>query len=89
MELLVHINKRVKSRPKVLLPVTDLITQYADPNVEPFVTVIFLNLFSFLCSCTACLLTWEKPFYNKFCGSVLFFTAILIAAHQVKYKNNV
>ena len=39
MELLVHINKRVKSRPKVLLPVADLITQFRDPNVSPFVTV--------------------------------------------------
>lgn len=39
MELLVHINKRVKSRSKVPLPVSDLLRQYSDPNVEPFVTV--------------------------------------------------
>jgi len=35
----VHINKRVKSRPRVLLPVVDLIAQFRDPNVSPFVTV--------------------------------------------------
>jgi len=48
MELLVHINKRVKSRPKVLLPVTDLIAQYADPSVEPFVTVTLHKFFFIL-----------------------------------------
>lgn len=39
MELLVHINKRVKSRPKVLLPINDLLVQYADPDISAFVKV--------------------------------------------------
>jgi len=33
------VNKRAKSRPKVLLPVSDLIAQFRDPDVSPFVTV--------------------------------------------------
>ena len=33
-----HINKRVKSRPKIQLPVEDLMQQYTDPAVSPFVT---------------------------------------------------
>ena len=39
MEMLVHINKRVKSLPGIKLPVQDLIEQYNDPNISPFVTV--------------------------------------------------
>ena len=39
MELLVHINKRVKSRPKIQLPVRALMAQYQDPEASPFVTV--------------------------------------------------
>ena len=39
MELLVHVNKRLKSRPKIQLPVKDLLDQYQDPNVQQFVTV--------------------------------------------------
>ena len=42
MELLVHVNKRLKSRPKVQLPVEALMTQYQDPQATPFVTVIIL-----------------------------------------------
>lgn len=38
MELLVHVNKRLKSRPKVLLPVEPLLTQYQDPSASPFIT---------------------------------------------------
>ncbi|XP_046357928.2 proteasome adapter and scaffold protein ECM29-like isoform X1 [Haliotis rufescens] len=38
MELLVHINKRLKSRPKVQLPVEPLLTQYQDPKATPFLT---------------------------------------------------
>ena len=41
MELLVHVNKRVKSRPKILLPVDALLAQYTDPESSPFVTVRF------------------------------------------------
>ncbi|XP_014680930.1 PREDICTED: proteasome-associated protein ECM29 homolog [Priapulus caudatus] len=47
MELLVHINKRVKSRPKVQLPVEALLLQYQDPAASPFVTnftIIYLKL---------------------------------------------
>ncbi|XP_074640240.1 proteasome adapter and scaffold protein ECM29-like [Tubulanus polymorphus] len=38
MELLVHVNKRVKSRPKIQLPIDDLFFQYQDTSVSPFVT---------------------------------------------------
>jgi len=39
MELLVHVNKRLKSRPQIQLPIDDLFQQYLDPNISGFVTV--------------------------------------------------
>ncbi|KAL7988627.1 hypothetical protein Chor_007546 [Crotalus horridus] len=39
MELLVHLNKRIKSRPKIQLPVETLLVQYQDPSAVSFVTV--------------------------------------------------
>lgn len=39
MELLIHINKRVKSRPLVQLPVEALLLQYQDPAASSFVIV--------------------------------------------------
>jgi len=42
MELLIHVNKRVKSRPTVRLPVGDLMQLYADPLSSAFLTVILL-----------------------------------------------
>jgi len=39
MELLVHINKRLKSRIKVQLPVDDLLKQFNDPESSSIVTV--------------------------------------------------
>lgn len=47
MELLVHINKRIKSRPLVLLPVEALLLQYQDPAASSFVTnftIIYIKL---------------------------------------------
>ncbi|XP_060528524.1 proteasome adapter and scaffold protein ECM29 [Cylas formicarius] len=47
MELLIHINKRVKTRPQVQLPVEALLTQYQDPSATSFVTnftIIYLKL---------------------------------------------
>ena len=41
MELLVHLNKRIKSRPKIQLPVETLLVQYQDPAAASFVTVRF------------------------------------------------
>lgn len=41
MELLVHLNKRIKSRPKIQLPVETLLVQYQDPAAASFVTVSF------------------------------------------------
>uniref|UniRef100_A0A671ME43 Proteasome-associated protein ECM29 homolog n=1 Tax=Sinocyclocheilus anshuiensis TaxID=1608454 RepID=A0A671ME43_9TELE len=38
MELLVHLNKRIKSRPKIQLPVETLLVQYQDPAAASFVT---------------------------------------------------
>ena len=40
MELLVHINKRLKSRPNVQLPVESLLLQYEDPSASSFIIVI-------------------------------------------------
>lgn len=39
MELLVHINKRIKTRPSVQLPVDALLLQYQDPAASSFVIV--------------------------------------------------
>lgn len=39
MELLVHINKRVKSRPNLQLPVADLMNLYQDPSCSIFLSV--------------------------------------------------
>ncbi|KAL6433433.1 hypothetical protein ACFW04_006522 [Cataglyphis niger] len=47
MELLVHINKRIKSRPQVQLPVEALLLQYQDPAASSFVinfTIIYIKL---------------------------------------------
>jgi proteasome component ECM29 len=39
MELLVHFNKRVKSRPNLQLPVVDLMNLYQDPSSSIFLSV--------------------------------------------------
>ncbi|XP_064625293.1 proteasome adapter and scaffold protein ECM29-like isoform X2 [Lineus longissimus] len=47
MELLVHINKRVKSRPKLQLPIDALLEQYLDPQSSPFITnfnILYIKL---------------------------------------------
>ncbi|KAF7987486.1 hypothetical protein HCN44_003248 [Aphidius gifuensis] len=47
MSLLIHINKRVKSRPKVQLPVEALLLQYQDPSASTFVinfTIIYIKI---------------------------------------------
>ena len=47
MELLVHINKRVKDNAKVQLPMEALLAQYADPEASSFVanfTVIYVKM---------------------------------------------
>ncbi|XP_074097479.1 proteasome adapter and scaffold protein ECM29 [Cotesia typhae] len=47
MGLLIHINRRVKSRPKVQLPVEALLLQYQDPAASSFVinfTIIYIKL---------------------------------------------
>ncbi|XP_023218643.1 proteasome-associated protein ECM29 homolog [Centruroides sculpturatus] len=47
MELLVHINKRLKSRPQVQLPMEALLLQYGDPAATTFsinFTIIYLKL---------------------------------------------
>ncbi|XP_066994237.2 proteasome adapter and scaffold protein ECM29 isoform X2 [Anabrus simplex] len=47
MELLVHINKRIKSRPMVQLPVEALLLQYQDPSASSFVTnftIIYIKM---------------------------------------------
>lgn len=42
LELLVHINRRVKSRPQVQLPVEALLLQYQDPTASSFMIVCCL-----------------------------------------------
>ncbi|XP_043507485.1 proteasome adapter and scaffold protein ECM29 [Frieseomelitta varia] len=47
MELLIHINKRIKSRPQVQLPIETLLLQYQDPAASSFVinfTIIYIKL---------------------------------------------
>ncbi|KAJ0047308.1 hypothetical protein NL108_005076, partial [Boleophthalmus pectinirostris] len=47
MELLVHLNKRIKSRRKVQLPVETLLVQYQDPAAASFVTnftIIYIKM---------------------------------------------
>lgn len=47
MELLVHINKRLKSRPNVQLPVDTLITQFQDPSATSIITnfsIIYIKM---------------------------------------------
>ncbi|XP_076235930.1 proteasome adapter and scaffold protein ECM29 isoform X2 [Calliopsis andreniformis] len=47
MELLIHINKRINSRPQVQLPVEALLLQYQDPAASSFVinfTIIYIKL---------------------------------------------
>uniref|UniRef100_A0ABD2WFD9 TOG domain-containing protein n=1 Tax=Trichogramma kaykai TaxID=54128 RepID=A0ABD2WFD9_9HYME len=47
MELLIHINRRIKSRPQVQLPVEALLLQYQDPSASSFVinfTIIYIKL---------------------------------------------
>ncbi|XP_019632493.1 PREDICTED: proteasome-associated protein ECM29 homolog [Branchiostoma belcheri] len=47
MELLVHLNKRLKSRPKIQLPVESLLLQYQDPSAVSFVTnftIIYIKM---------------------------------------------
>ncbi|XP_021353886.1 proteasome-associated protein ECM29 homolog [Mizuhopecten yessoensis] len=47
MELLVHINKRLKSRPNVQLPVDTLITQFQDPSASSIITnfsIIYIKM---------------------------------------------
>ena len=39
MELLIHINRRVKDHQHIQLPVEALIKQYQEPNASSFVTV--------------------------------------------------
>ncbi|KAJ8960021.1 hypothetical protein NQ318_009458 [Aromia moschata] len=46
MELLIHVNRRIKMRPVVQLPVEALLTQYQDPSATSFVTnftIIYLK----------------------------------------------
>ncbi|CAG9835676.1 unnamed protein product [Diabrotica balteata] len=46
MELLIHVNRRLKSRPQVQLPIEALLTQYQDPSATSFVTnftIIYLK----------------------------------------------
>ena len=47
MELLVHINKRIKNNPNIQLPVDSLLLQYQDPAATSFVvnfTIIYIKM---------------------------------------------
>lgn len=59
MELLVHLNKRIKSRPKIQLPVETLLVQYQDPSAVSFVTV------SICSSNTVCCFTLTSRIFFK------------------------
>jgi hypothetical protein len=47
MEILVHINKRIKSRPNVQLPLEDLLQKFNDPDLASltFVSVCLEKIF--------------------------------------------
>lgn len=60
MELLVHINKRIKTRPPVQLPVEALLLQYQDPAASSFVIVYFTHNFQFALIKILCI----AEFYN-------------------------
>lgn len=45
MELLIHINRRVKTRPQVQLPVEALLLQYQDPAASSFVIVCYFYVY--------------------------------------------
>lgn len=49
MEILVHINKRIKSRPAVQLPLEDLLQKFNDPNFSNLsffaVSLVFIFIF--------------------------------------------
>lgn len=59
MELLVHLNKRIKSRPKIQLPVETLLVQYQDPAAASFVTVWSHTHMSFTTVNTPCDYPWD------------------------------
>lgn len=46
MEILVHINKRIKSRPEVQLPLDDLLEKFNNPELSglTFFAVSFIKL---------------------------------------------
>lgn len=47
MTLLTHLNKRLKSRPKIQLPVDSLLLQYQDPSIPAFVSnfvILYLRM---------------------------------------------
>nr|XP_022915862.1 proteasome-associated protein ECM29 homolog isoform X1 [Onthophagus taurus] len=47
MELLIHINKRIKTRPQVRLPVSTLLSQYQNPEASSFLinfTIIYIKM---------------------------------------------
>lgn len=69
MELLIHINKRLKSRPKVQLPVEALLLQYQDPAASSFVTVRFHFFKNFFCFTI-------KKLYKKFSVSKTCYFAL-------------
>lgn len=57
MEMLIHINKRLKSRPQVQLPVEALLLQYQDPAASSFVIVCWI------CADCYILQDWKKKEY--------------------------
>lgn len=58
MELLIHINKRIKSRSQVQLPVKALLIQYQDPEASSFVIVSTYMIVS--------LITGKKIYISSF-----------------------
>lgn len=46
MEILVHVNKRIKSRPNVQLPLNELLDMFNDTNLSSL--TFFAVIFSFL-----------------------------------------
>lgn len=65
MELLVHLNKRIKSRPKIQLPVETLLVQYQDPSAVSFVTVSVCSSKAVCCFTLARRIFFKTPVFSS------------------------
>lgn len=65
MELLIHVNKRIKCRNEVQLPVETLLQLYSDPKANSFIIVsnIYIVKIDFLYYCKNCFIYLNNGFF--------------------------